>query len=131
MWFYRHDPSPIPSGVLTLAVALAFLALPSLPGAQPQDPRQAALDDFVAARMLATKCPSWQLNPTEAQRRFSELDLKPADWQDGGRYAGFFDGRLSYYSSLLSRLSEQQACAAAEEAFGPRGGVREGWMRRQ
>jgi len=119
--------------MLTLGMALAVVILDSrFPlEAQPRDPREAALDDFVAARMLATKCPSWQLNPTAAQGRFSELGLKPADWQDGGRYAGFFDGRLSYYSSLLSRMSEPQTCAAAEEAFGPRGRVREGWMRRQ
>jgi hypothetical protein len=131
MWFFRHDPSPIPSGGVTLAVTLACLVLPSLARAQPQDPRQAALDDLVAARMLATKCPSWQLNPAEAQRRFSELDLKPADWQDGGRYAKFFDERLSYYGRLLSRMPEQRVCAAAEEAFGLRGRVRGGWMRRQ
>jgi len=126
MWFFHHVPSPIPSGGLTLAVTLAFLVLPSLPRAQPRDPREAALDDFVAARMLATKCPSWQLNPTAAQRRFSELDLKPADWQDSGRYNKLFDERLSYYSRLLSRISEQRACAAAEEAFGLRGRVRGG-----
>ncbi|WP_147023406.1 hypothetical protein [Microvirga aerophila] len=89
------------------------------------------MDDLVAARMLATKCPSWQLNPAEAQRRFSELDLKPTDWQDGGRYAKFFDDRLNYYPSLLSRMSEQRACTAAEAAFGPRGRVRRGWMKPQ
>jgi hypothetical protein len=131
MWFFRHDPSPIPLSGLTLAVTLAFFVWPSLPRAQPLDPRQAALDDLVAARMLATKCPSWQLNPAEAQRRFSELDLKPTDWQDGGRYAKFFDDRLNYYPSLLSRMSEQRACAAAEAAFGPSGRVRRGWMKPQ
>jgi hypothetical protein len=112
-------------------MAIAVLECQSPLKAQPQDPREAALDDLVAARMLATKCPSWQLNPAEAHRRFSELDLKPTHWQDGGPYARFFDERLSYYSRLLSRMSEQRSCAAAEEAFGPRGRVREGWMRRQ
>jgi hypothetical protein len=116
---------------LSVVMAIAVLECQLPLKAQPQDPRQAALDDLVAARMLATKCPSWQLNPAEAQRRFSELDLKPADWQNGGRYAKVFDDRLSYYSRLLSRMSEQRVCAAAEEAFGLRGRVRAGWMRRQ
>ncbi|HEX2135605.1 MAG TPA: hypothetical protein VHG30_06810, partial [Microvirga sp.] len=87
------------------------------------------LDDFVAARMLAIKCPSWLLDQNEAQRRFSEVALKPADWQDGGRYARFFDERLSYYGHALSRMSERRACDAAEAAFGPHGQVRRGWMK--
>jgi hypothetical protein len=66
-----------------------------------------------------------------AQSRFSDLNLKPADWQTGGRYASFFDSRLSYYASLLSRMPEERACEAAEAAFGPDGRVRSGWMKRQ
>jgi hypothetical protein len=89
------------------------------------------LDDFVAARMLNTKCPAWQIDPAEARTRFAQLNLQPADWQDGGRHSRFFDERLSYYGSLLSRMSEMRACAAAEEAFGPDGRVRKGWMKRQ
>jgi hypothetical protein len=114
-----------------MAVALAFLVLPSPARAQPRDPREAALDDFVAARMLTTKCPSWQLDLARAQSRFSDLNLKPADWQTGGRYANFFDSRLSYYSSLLSRMPEERACEAAEAAFGLGGRVRAEWMKRQ
>ena len=114
------------------AVVIAALVLLSSPaGAQTRDPRQAALDDFVAARMLGTKCPSWQIDVAEARTRFAQLNLQPADWQDGGRHASFFDERLSYYGGLLSRLSGTQACAAAEEAFGPNGRVRKGWMKRQ
>ncbi|WP_099514481.1 hypothetical protein [Microvirga ossetica] len=112
------------------AVILAYLL--SCPvGAQIRDPQQAALDDFVAARMLGTKCPSWQIDLAEARTRFAQLNLQPTDWQDGGRHASFFDERLSYYGSLLSRMSETRACAAAEEAFGPVGRVRRGWMKRQ
>jgi len=81
--------------------------------------------------MLATKCPSWQIDLAEARTRFAELNLHPNDWQEGGRYAGFFDARLSYYGSLLSRLPEARACGAAEAAFGPIGRVRRGWMKRQ
>jgi hypothetical protein len=129
MWLYRHTPSPMLPRSLFFAVAL--LVLPSLSSAQPRDPRQAALDDLVSARMLATKCPSWQPDPAEVQRRLSNLDLNPADWQEGGRYAPFFDERLSYYSRLLSRMPERRACEAAEAAFGPSGRVRERWMRPQ
>jgi hypothetical protein len=144
MRLYRHEPSsrlphsapsaPFKSSRmprLILAVALAFLVLPSPARAQPRDLREAALDDFVAARMLTTKCPSWQLDSGVAQRRFSELDLEPADWQTSGRYASFFNSRLSFYSSLLSRMPEKGACEAAEAAFGPGGRVRSGWMKRQ
>jgi hypothetical protein len=81
--------------------------------------------------MLGTKCPSWQIELAEARTRFAQLNLQPADWQEGGRHASFFDERLSYYGSLLSRMSETRACAAAEEAFGPVGRVRKGWMKRQ
>jgi hypothetical protein len=81
--------------------------------------------------MLATKCPSWQIDLTEARTRFAQLNLQPADWQDGGRYASFFDERLAFYGHLLSRMSETRACAAAEEAFGPVGRVRKRWMIRQ
>jgi hypothetical protein len=81
--------------------------------------------------MLATKCPTWQIDLAEARRRFSELGLGPADWQSGGRHARFFDDRLSYYASLLSRLTEMRACEAAEAAFGPKGRVRTGWMKRR
>jgi hypothetical protein len=81
--------------------------------------------------MLATKCPSWQLDLAEARSRFSFLELRPEDWQDGGPYAHFFDERLSYYSRALSRMSERQACEAAEAAFGPSGQVRRGWMKPQ
>ena len=113
------------------AVALVLLLCPSPAGAQTRDPQEAALDDFVAARMLATKCPSWQVDVAGAQRRFSELGLVPSDWQTGGRHARFFDDRLSYYAGLLSRMSETRACEAAQRAFGPSGRVREGWMKRQ
>jgi hypothetical protein len=116
---------------LRAAAALTILALSSGTGAQTPDPRQSALDDFVAARMLTTKCPSWQLDVAQVRNRFSSLDLKPEDWQDGGPYARFFDDRLSYYSRVLSRMSERRACDAAEAAFGPSGQVRRGWMRRQ
>ena len=133
MWLDRHTPSPMLPCSLSFAVALALalLVLPSLSSAQPRDPRQAALDDLVSARMLATKCPSWQPDPAEVQRRFSDVNLNPADWQEGGRYAPFFDERLSYYSRLLSRMPERRACEAAEVAFGPSGRVRERWMRPQ
>jgi hypothetical protein len=122
--------SPQPSGFHVLVIAALFL-LSSSAGAQTRDPQQAALDDFVAARMLATKCPAWQVNQSEARTRFAQLNLQPADWQEGGRHASFFDERLSYYGNLLSRMSETRACAAAEEAFGPVGRVRKGWMKRQ
>ena len=111
------------------AVALVLLLCPSSAGAQTRDPQEAALDDFVAARMLATKCTSWQIDPAEAQRRFSDLSLGPADWQTGGRHARFIDDRLSYYAGLLSRMSETRAREAAEAAFGPNGRVRPGWMK--
>jgi hypothetical protein len=75
MRFYRNQsssklPHSAPSvpfkssriSCLGMAVALALLVLPSPARAQPRDPREAALDDFVAARMLTTKCPSWQLD---------------------------------------------------------------------
>ncbi len=121
---------PGSSGLRALVIAALVLLAPPA-GGQTRDPQQAALDDFVAARMLGTKCPSWQINLAEVRTRFAQHNLQPADWQEGGRHANFFDERLSYYGSLLSRMSETQACAAAEEAFGPIGRVRRGWMKRQ
>jgi hypothetical protein len=85
---------------LRVAAALPILALSSGTGAQTPDPRQSALDDFVAARMVTTKCPSWQLDVAEVRSRFSSLDLKPEDWQDGGPYARFFGDSLSHYSGI-------------------------------
>jgi hypothetical protein len=126
--------APVPSsGIfgLGVVVAVALLGWPSVAQVLPEDQRRSALDDFVAARMLATKCPSWQLNLAEIQGRFSALNLKPADWQDGGAYAHFFDERLIYYSGVLSRMSERRACEAAAAAFGPSGQVRRDWMRPQ
>jgi hypothetical protein len=117
------------AGLSTVVVLVHLLSSPA--GAQTRDPQQAALDDFVAARMLGTKCPSWQLDLTEARTRFAQLNLQPADWQEGGRHARFFDERLSYYGSLLSRMPETRVCRAAEEAFGPNGRVRKGWMKRE
>jgi hypothetical protein len=141
---HRHQPclmvSPSQSAVLVpklrllglrAVVASTLFLLSSPTGAQTRDPQQAALDDFVAARMLAAKCPAWQINQPEARTRFAQLNLQPADWQEGGRHANFFDERLSYYGSFLSRMSETRACAAAEEAFGPNGRVRRDWMKRQ
>jgi hypothetical protein len=126
---------PTPDYILMLGIcAMLLLAVAATlfpVGAQPQDPKQAALDDFVAARMLTSKCPSWQLDQAGVQRRFFELGLKPADWQTGGQYSRIFDSRLSYYASLLSRMSEKTACEAAEAAFGPAGRVRQNWMIRQ
>ncbi len=113
------------------AAVFSALLLSSPTDAQTRDPQQAALDGFVAARMLNTKCPSWQVDLAEARTRFAQLNLQPADWQEGGRHSRFFDERLSYYGSLLSRMSEMRACAAAEEAFGPDGRVRRGWMKRR
>jgi hypothetical protein len=109
--------------------ALFLLAFPA--GGQTRDPQRAALDDFVAARMLETKCPSLQINLAEARTRFAQLNLRPADWQESGRHARFFDERLSYYGSLVSRMSETRACELAEAAFGPTGRVRTGWMKRR
>jgi hypothetical protein len=119
-----------PPGFCAAVVSALFL-LSSPIDAQTRDPQQAALDDFVAARMLNTKCPAWQIDLAEARTRFAQLNLQPADWQEGGRHSRFFDERLSYYGSLLSRMSEMNACAAAEQAFGPDGRVRRGWMKRQ
>jgi len=116
---------------LGVAIAITLIGWPSVAQVQPEDLRRSALDDFVAARMLATKCPSWQINLAEVQGRFSELNLKPADWQDGGPYARFFDERLTYYSGALSRMSERRACDATAAAFGPSGQVRKGWMKPQ
>jgi len=116
---------------LCAAIILALFLLPFPTSAQIRDPQQAALDEFVAARMLGTKCPSWQIDLAEARTRFAQLNLYPADWQDNGRHASFFDERLSHYGNLLSRMSEARACGAAEEAFGPDGRVRKGWMKRQ
>jgi hypothetical protein len=113
------------------AAVVSALLLSSPTDAQTRDPQQAALDDFVAARMLNTKCPAWQIDLAEARTRFAQLNLQPADWQEGGRHSRFFDERLSHYGSLLSRMSEMNACAAAEQAFGPDGRVRRGWMKRQ
>jgi hypothetical protein len=112
-----------------MAVILALLLCPSAVGAQTRDPQQAALDDFVAARMLTTKCPAWQIDVDEARMRFLALNLQPADWQAGGRHARFFDERLNHYGSLISRMPETRACEAAEAAFGPNGQVRKGWMK--
>jgi hypothetical protein len=117
------------AGLHTAVVLVHLLSSPV--GAQTRDLQQAALDDFVAARMLGTKCPSWQIDLSEARKRFGQLNLQPADWHEGGRHANFFDERLSYYGSLLSRMSETRACGAAEAAFGPNGRVRKDWMKRQ
>ena len=118
-------------GPLCFSTAVvAFLLLSTPLEAQTPDPQQAALDDFVAARMLSTKCPSWQIDLAEARTRFAQLNLQPADWQDGGRHARFLDERLAHYGHLLSRMSEARACMAAEEAFGPVGRVRKSWMKR-
>ena len=136
---HRHPPclmssqdraAALPPGLHAAAI-LVLVLLRSPVSAQTRDPQQAALDDFVAARMLTNKCPAWQIDQAEARTRFAELNLRPTDWQEGGRHARFFDERLSYYGSLLSRMSETRACVAAEEAFGPNGRVRKGWMRRQ
>jgi hypothetical protein len=113
------------------AVVFTLFLLPPSVGAQTRDPQQAALDDFVAARMLGTKCLTWQIDLAEARTRFAQLNLQPADWQDGGRHASFFDERLAYYGSLQSQMPEARACRAAEEAFGPVGRVRKNWMKRQ
>jgi len=110
------------------AMVIVLFGLPSIAATRPEDPRRSVLDDFAAARMLATKCSSWQLNLSEVQSRFSEFGLKPADWQDGGPHASFFDERLSFYASRVSRMSQRRPCEAAEAAFGPSGRVRKGWM---
>ncbi|MBO1909178.1 hypothetical protein J4G37_30500 [Microvirga sp. 3-52] len=135
----RHQPclavSPSQSGGLAIGlrpaifpvvVISALLLLSSLGGGQTRDPQQAALDDFVVARTLTDKCPTWQIDFAEVGRRFAQLKLQPADLQKGGRHASFFDERLSYYSGLLSRMSQM-----AEEAFGPNGLIRKNWMKRQ
>jgi hypothetical protein len=114
-----------------VVVISAVFLLSSPAGGQTRDPQQAALDDFVAARTLSDKCPTWQIDFAEVRRRFAQLKLQPADLQVGGRHASFFDERLSYYSGLLSRMSEMRACAEAEEAFGPNGLTRKNWMKRQ
>jgi hypothetical protein len=139
----RHQPclavSPSQSGGLAISlrpaifpvVVIAALLLSSPGGGQTRDPQQAALDDFVAARTLTDKCPTWQIDFAEVRRRFAQLKLQPADLQRGGRHASFFDERLTYYSGLLSRMSQMSACAEAEEAFEPNGLIRKNWMKRQ
>ena len=122
--------SPRPA-VLPVVVISALFLLSSPGRGQTRDPQQAALDDFVSARTLTDKCPTWQIDFAEVRRRFAQLELQPADLQRGGRHAGFFDERLSYYSGLLSRMSQMSACAEAEEAFGPNGLIRKNWMKRQ
>jgi hypothetical protein len=69
----RHQPglagSPSQSSGLAISprppvlpVVVIFALLSSPARGQTRDPQQAALDDFVAARMLGTKCPSWQID---------------------------------------------------------------------
>jgi hypothetical protein len=122
--------SPRPA-VLPVVVISALFLLSSPGRGQTRDPQQAALDDFVSARTLSDKCPTWQIDFAEVRRRFARLKLQPADLQAGGRHASFFDERLSYYSGLLSRMSPMSACAKAEEAFGPNGLIRKNWMKRR
>jgi hypothetical protein len=122
-------PSPRPLGLRAVVISALLASSPA--GAQTRDPQQAALDDFVAARTLSDKCPTWQIDFAEVRKRFAQLKLQPADLQRGGRHASFFDERLSYYSGLLSRMSQMSACAEAEEAFGPNGLIRKNWMKRQ
>ena len=110
--------SPRPA-VLPVVVISAVFLLSSPGGGQTRDPQQAALDDFVAARTLTDKCPTWQIDFAEVRRRFAQLELQPADLQRGGRHAGFFDERLSYYSGLLSRMSPMSACAIPSLLFIP------------
>ena len=140
----RHQPDfavlPSQSGglatssrptVLPVVVIAALFLLSSPSGGQTRDPQQAALDDFVSARTLSDKCSTWQIDFAEVRRRFAQLKLQPVDLQVGGRHASFFNERLSFYSDLLSRMSERRACAEAEEAFGPNGLVRKKWMKRR
>ena len=74
----RHQPclavSPSQSGGLAIGlrpaifpvvVISALLLLSSPGGGQTRDPQQAALDDFVAARTLTDKCPTWQIDFAE------------------------------------------------------------------
>jgi hypothetical protein len=113
------------------AMVVSLLVAPPSATAQPHDAQQVALDDFAAATLLISKCFSWQLDLNEAEKRFSELNLQPSQWRAGGRHFSFVRERLSYYSSLVSKMSAIQACEAADGAFGPSGHIRKGWMRPQ
>jgi hypothetical protein len=113
------------------AMVVSLLVAPPSTTAQPRDAQQVALDDFAASTLLITKCFSWQLDLNEAEKRFSELNLQPSQWRAGGRHFSFFRERLSYYSTLVSKMSSIQACETAEGAFGPSGHIRKGWMRPQ
>ena len=109
-------------------MVVSLLVAPPSATAQPPDAQQVALDDFAAATLLISKCFSWHLDLNEAEKRFSELNLQPRQWRAGGRHFSFFRERLSYYSTLVSKMSATQACEAAEGAFGPSGHIRKGWM---
>jgi hypothetical protein len=113
------------------AMVVSLLVAPPSATAQPRDAQQVALDDFAAATLLISKCFSWQLDLDEAEKRFSELNLQPRQWRAGGRHFSFFRERLSYYSTLVSKMSAVQACETAEGAFGPSGHIRKGWMKPQ
>jgi hypothetical protein len=69
---------------LCAAVVAALVLLSSPGGGQTRDPQQAALDDFVAARTLTDKCPTWQIDFAEVRGRFARLNLQPADLQGAG-----------------------------------------------
>jgi hypothetical protein len=113
------------------AMVVSLLVAPPSATAQPRDAQQVALDDFAAATLLISKCFSWQLDLNEAEKRFSDLNLQPRQWRAGGRHFSFVRERLSYYSTLVSKMSAIQACETAEGAFGPSGHIRKGWMRPQ
>jgi hypothetical protein len=113
------------------AMVVSLLVAPPPATAQPHDAQQIALDDFAASTLLISKCFSWHLDLDEAEKRFSELNLQPSQWRTGGRHFSFVRERLSYYSTLVSKMSAIQACEAAEGAFGPSGHIRKGWMRPQ
>jgi hypothetical protein len=53
--------SPRPA-VLPVVVISALFLLSSPGRGQTRDPQQAALDDFVSARTLSDKCPTWQID---------------------------------------------------------------------
>jgi hypothetical protein len=113
------------------AMVVSLLVAPPSATAQPRDAQQVALDDFAAATLLISKCFSWQLDLNEAEKRFSDLNLQPRQWRAGGRHSSFLRERLSFYSTLVSKMSAIQACETAEGAFGPGGHIRKGWMRPQ
>jgi hypothetical protein len=83
--------------------------------------------DHRGAIALAGECPGWVVDPVATTQLMNFMHITIADISPDGKYWPTIDK----YNEITRKLTEEEACRAAEGIYGPNGRVAKNMMIRK